>query len=82
MPIEIRSERHESLTAYAVISTAFEVREVVDVERLRSNWTNLPLARANGERVRRRAARDAVDLEQAARRPTRDSVSGPLRRLP
>jgi len=40
--IEIRSEGHESLTTYAVISTAFEVREVVDVERLRSNWTILP----------------------------------------
>jgi len=42
-PIEIRREGHESLASYAAITTAFEVREVVDVERLRSNATLLPV---------------------------------------
>jgi GNAT superfamily N-acetyltransferase len=42
MPIDIRREGYESLTSYAVVSTAFEVQHVVDLDALRSDAATLP----------------------------------------
>jgi ribosomal protein S18 acetylase RimI-like enzyme len=42
MRIDVRREDHLTLDSYAATSTAFEVREIVDVDALRSDVRDLP----------------------------------------